>query len=122
MGNLDGSGWSLGVDAATFGATYQSGVAQRVDVAAIAPEGAEWHFVAAVFRDADLAAMYVGPRGGALRWMAIRSDAVGALSSPQDLRIGPIAGDVDDLAMWSRALGHARVLELFAGVEVETTR
>ncbi|MCB9598045.1 MAG: alkaline phosphatase family protein [Sandaracinaceae bacterium] len=121
LGDLDGTGWAVGVDAATFGATYASAT-DRVEVAALEPDGDAWHFVAAVYRDGALATMYAGPAGGALRAMAIDGRDLGALTSPSPVRVGPINGDVDDLAVWSRALTLDEVQRLFAADAVGSLR
>jgi len=117
VGNLGaGAGWSVGVDAATFGASYTDGTGTRLDVAALEPEDDDWHFVAAVFRDHALAVLYLGKHDGGLRWSGIRAPDADLSEAP--VAIGPITGDVDELAIWSRALSFDEVHRLHDGVEL----
>lgn len=108
----------------SFGTNFAGAGSDRIDLEDIDYEGTQWWFIASVFDADGLAKMYVGDADGGLRWMALYADGVGALTSALPLNLGQdgtgtyahnLDGDIDDLAIWRRALSHEEVLRLYDG-------
>ncbi len=135
IGNQDrtsgGSGWLILANAGkdrffrsrSFGTRYAS-AGERLDLENIDYAGTDWWFLAAVLRPDGLAVTYAGDSAGALCWMALDATSVGPLSSGLPINIGQdgtgtygfnLTGDVDDLAIWRRALTATEINRLYGG-------
>jgi hypothetical protein len=108
----------------SFGTNFAGMGTDRLDLEDLDYTGGGWWFVAAVFSPDGLAITYAGDEAGGLRWMALDATGVGDLTSPLPLNLGQdglgtyphnLDGDVDDLALWRRALTHEEVLRLYDG-------
>jgi hypothetical protein len=130
LGNKDwasgyNGGWLLlaneGGDNA-FGANFASGGEARVDLEAIDYSDTGWWFLAVVYDPQGLALMFTGDADGIMRWMALETSALTALTSSYPIHIGQdgtgeyahnLDGDLDDLAIWRRALSTEEVFALY---------
>ena len=130
LGNQDWSwgdnpGWSLLANTGknhAFGANLASGEGARVKLGYVDYQDTGWWFLALVVDPQGLATMYAGDSEGVLRWMALETTGLTTLSSGTPIHIGQdgtggyghnLAGDLDDLAIWRRALSMAEVEALY---------
>lgn len=130
-------GWLVLADEggdSSFGTNFAGMGADRIDLEDIDYGAGGWWFLASVFDPDGLATLYVGDEAGGLRWMALDATGVGDLTSPLPLNVGQdgtgayphnLDGDVDDLAIWRRALTLEEIRTLYAegrGLELEAVR
>lgn len=119
-------GWVLLADEGddnSFGSNYASSAGGRLDLEDIAYADTDWWFLAAVRSD-GLVTLYAGEAAGGLRAVALEASALGSVGSALPVNVGQdgtglyphnLAADIDDLAVWARALGRAEVEALYAG-------
>ncbi len=102
---------------------YASGSSGRLDVEAIDYPAGAWRLVVQVFKDNGSARTYVGHPDGKLEWMSLEDSRVGSLHTDMPINVGQdgtgsypfqFNGDVDELAIWDRALGHEEIYKLLA--------
>jgi hypothetical protein len=118
-------GWAIlaneGGDNAA-GSNYGTG-SDRLDVEMMDYAPLAWMFVAAVYRPGGVSVTYLGHEDSRLEWVGQMTALSGSLSSGYPIRIGQdgtaaypfdFSGDVDEVAIWRRALSHADVLALHA--------
>ena len=107
----------------SFGTNYASTVGDRIDLEDIAYTDTGWWFLAAVFDAQGVATLYAGNDAGQLHWIALDARDVGPLSSTMPINVGQdgtgsyghnLGGDVDDLALWERALNPSEISSLYA--------
>ena len=107
----------------SFGANFASTGADRIDLEDIDYSDTDWWFIATIFNASGLATLYAGRENGGLRWFSLKASQVGDLSASLPLNLGQdgtgtyghnLDGDVDDLAIWRRALSHDEILRLYA--------
>jgi hypothetical protein len=132
LGNKDWSnganpGWVLLANEGagnSLGANFASAAGDRVDIEEIDYDSTEWQFAAITFRHDGKAMAYLGRDGDRLQWIGLEVDLVGPLASGLPLNVGQdgtgsypfnFEGDIDELALWGRALGHDEILALYAG-------
>lgn len=118
-------GWLLSANEGggnSFGTNYASTSTTRVDIEDLDYSADEWWFLATVVHPGELAVLYAGDVNG-LRWIAHRYPEPTDLRSNLPLNLGQdgtgsyshnLAGDVDDLAIWNRALEFEEVQALYA--------
>ncbi len=118
-------GWLLSANEGggnSFGTNHASDASGRVDIEDLDYSADEWWFLATVVHPGELAVLYAGNADG-LRWIAHRYPEPTDLTSGLPLNLGQdgtgsyshnLAGDVDDLAIWNRALGFEEVQALYA--------
>lgn len=118
-------GWLLSANEGggnSFGTNYASTSTTRVDIEDLDYSADEWWFLATVVHPGQLAILYAGDVNG-LRWIAHRYPEPTDLSSSLPLNLGQdgtgsyshnLAGDVDDLGIWNRALEFEEVQALYA--------
>jgi hypothetical protein len=134
LGNKDWSsgyneGWSLlaneGGDNA-FGANLASGGDERIDLEYVDYADTAWWFLALVYNPDGLATLFTGDADGVMRWMALETSGLTTLTSSYPLHVGQdgtgeyphnLDGDLDDLAIWRRALSMDDVMQLYQGGE-----
>jgi len=116
----------------SFGTNFASGGGDRLDVEDIDYVDTDWWHLVLVFRADGNTVMYAGNSAGVAFWMALDATSVGSLVTALPLNLGQdgtgtyganLAGDIDDLAIWDRALSPAEVASLHnggAGAEVGT--
>lgn len=116
----------------SFGANISSSSSDRLDLEDIDYSDTNWWFLVLTFDASGQAVFYAGSESGGLRWMGADAQQVGDLSSSLPINVGQDGtgsythnadGDVDDLAIWRRALSYEEVLRLYAGgrgVELQT--
>ncbi|NLZ61143.1 MAG: hypothetical protein GX901_10845, partial [Lentisphaerae bacterium] len=99
----------------------RSGEIPRIDMGPFDVEYDSWSFYAVTFSDEGVAYMYQGRDDGHLYWLCDRAeDAV--LHSGMPWHLGqdgsgkykfPFRGDIDDLALWSRALSSKEIRAVY---------
>jgi len=108
----------------SFGTNFAGSSSDRLDLEDISYNDTDWWFIASIFDANGNAVMYAGREIGGLRWMALDATGVGDMTSSLPLNIGQdgtgrygdnLDGDIDDLAIWRRALSHDEILRLYAG-------
>jgi hypothetical protein len=108
----------------SFGANFASGGDARVDLEDVDYTDTQWWFLAVTYDPTGLAVMVAGDADGVMRWMALEAAALGALTSSYPLHIGQdgtgtyphnLAADIDDLAIWRRALSMDELNAIYAG-------
>jgi hypothetical protein len=110
----------------SFGSNFASGssASDRTDLEDIDYMDTDWWFLASVFDANGNVALYAGNENGGLRWITLKATSVGDLRSPLPLNLGQdgtgeygdnLDGDIDDLAIWRRALNHDEITRLYAG-------
>ena len=106
----------------SFGSNYASRGADRIDLEDINYPTHQWWFLAATFNPDGLAVLYAGDPEGRLRAIALDASQVGPLDSPLPVNIGQdgtgayphhLEADIDDLAVWRRALHPEEVRSLY---------
>ena len=121
------AGWLISANEGngnSFGSNFASANSDRIDLEDINYSDTEWWFIASVFDAQGNAILYAGRAIGGLRWIALKAGGVGDLTSSLPLNLGQdgtgeyddnLDGDIDDLAIWGRALSHEEILRLYAG-------
>ena len=108
----------------SFGSNFASSGDDRLDLEDVDYSDTNWWFIASVFQADGLAFLFAGDASGHMRWMTIDASGVGELVSPYPLNLGQdgtgsyannLDGDIDDLAIWRRALHPEEVMMLYAG-------
>jgi len=107
----------------SFGANFGSGADARVDLEDIDYTDTQWWFLGVTYDPEGLALMVAGDAGGVMRWMALETAALDSLVSTYPLNIGQdgtgayphnLAADLDDLAIWRRALSMDELNVLYS--------
>ena len=102
---------------------FASGGDARVDLEDVDYSDTQWWFLAVTYDPMGLAMMMTGDAAGVMRWMALETAAVGTLTSIYPLHLGQdgtgtyahnLAADIDDLAIWRRALSMDELHALYA--------
>ena len=118
-------GWLLSANEGgenSFGTNFASSSTSRVDVEDIDYISDEWWFLATVVEPGDLTILYAGNTDG-IRWIAHRYKESTDLNSGLPLNLGQdgtgtyahnLSGDIDDLAIWSRALTLDEIHSIYA--------
>ena len=131
LGNKDwvsgyNEGWLLLANeggANSFGANFASGGDARVDLEDVDYVDTQWWFLAMTYDPMGLAVLMAGDAAGMMRWMALETAPVGTLTSIYPLHLGQdgtgtyphnLAADIDDLAIWRRALSMDELNALYA--------
>ncbi|MGB0591866.1 MAG: alkaline phosphatase family protein [Myxococcota bacterium] len=105
-----------------FGANLADGDEARIDLGYVDYRDTDWWFLALTVAPQGVATMFAGGPDGVLRWMALEATGLMTLASPHPIHVGQdgtgayghnLDGDLDDLAIWRRALSMAEVQALY---------